>query len=213
METSSLKTDRRRWTVIVALLVAVVIAVAAVALASTGAGTGGATSASGSSPAAIVPADALAYVNLSLGSRRPEFRQTLAVLRRLPDFPLLGAAAVSRLGAILAGGRSVDMSTQITPWLGDQAALALLNTSTSTAGSLVLVAVRDHTRAAAFVHRMGAVADGSYHGHPLLRYPNGAELTFVGGFLVIGQTASLEAAIATAAGGHSLAANPTYTRA
>ena len=57
---------------------------------------------------AIVPADALAYVNVALDRGRPAVRQALTVAARFPDFPLAGGAGLSRFVAMVAGGRSVD---------------------------------------------------------------------------------------------------------
>ncbi len=176
--------------------------------------SGGSQSAPPNAAAAIVPADALAYVNVSLDRGRPAVGQALAVAARFPDFPVAGGAVLSRLTSVIAGSRSADYARQIRPWLGGEAALALLDTTTSTAGSLLLLDVDDVARGRAFVRAQGAVGAGSDRGHQLLRYPNGNELAFLGRFLVIGQDASVRAAIETAAGAtRSLAADATYRRA
>ena len=65
--------------------------------------------------AAIVPADALAYVNLAVDGARPAVKQALRVAQRFPDFPLVGGAGLSRFAAVIAGGRSVDYARQIRP--------------------------------------------------------------------------------------------------
>jgi hypothetical protein len=176
--------------------------------------SGGSASAPPNAAAAIVPADALAYVNVSLDRGRPAVSQALTVAARFPDFPVAGGALLSRLTSVIAGGRSADYARQIRPWLGGEAALALLDTTTSTAGSLLLLDVRDVARGRAFVRSQGAVPAGSDRGHQLLRYPDGNELAFLGRFMVIGQDASVRAAIETAAGATgSLATDPTYRRA
>jgi hypothetical protein len=164
--------------------------------------------------AGIVPADALGYVNLSLDGGRPAGKQALALAARFPDFALASAAVQARLGAILSGGRSVDFSSQIEPWLGDEAALALLDTTTSTAGSLIVLDVSDRGRAQRFIHSEGAAAHGSYRGTALFVYPTGSELAFVSHFLVLGQDASVRAAIDVAAGATpSLQSSAVYQRA
>ena len=154
--------------------------------------------------AGIVPADALAYVNVSLDRGRPGAGQALAVARRLPDFPVAGGALLSRLSTVIAGGRTAEYARQIRPWLGGEASLALLDTTTSTAGSLLILQIRDLARARAFVGSEGAVSAGSERGTTLLRYATGTgtgnELAFLGRFLVIGQDASVRAAIDVAAG-------------
>jgi Protein of unknown function (DUF3352) len=195
-----------------ALAVGAVIVVILVLALSLGGGSGATPPATGA--AAIVPADALAYVNVSLDRGRPAVRQALALATRFPDFPLAAAAVQKRLGAILGGGRPVDFSSQILPWLGGEAALALLNTATSTAGSLIVLDVSQRGRAQAFIHSEGAVTRGSYRGTTLFAYPTGSELAFVSHFLVVGQDASVRSAIDVAAGTTgSLAGSAVYQRA
>jgi hypothetical protein len=205
---------RRRAAAAVGLLgVAAIVALVAVLL--TGGG-GNATGAGGGAggPAAVIPADALAYVDLTIDRREPAVTQALEVARRLPDFPVLAAAAVSRLGGVLGGGRSVNFSGDVSPWLGGHAALALLDTATSTAGALVVVSVTDQERARSFLRSVGATAHGSYRGGSLFVAPAGSELALVGGDLVIGQDASVRAAIDVAAGATpSLARSRVYRRA
>jgi hypothetical protein len=193
---------------VVALVLGLVVLVALLAVRRSGApppATGA---------AALVPSDALAYVNVSLDRERPAVRRAVDLAERFPDFSLAAAAVQTRLGAILAGGHSVDFSGQIGPWLGNEASLALLNTATSTAGSLIILDVRDRTRARAFLRAQGATARGSYRGTPLLVYPTGSELAFVSHFLVLGQDTSVRTAIDVNAGTtRSLAGSAVYQRA
>jgi hypothetical protein len=194
---------------IAAGLLALLVVVVAVALGSGSGATPPHTAAAG-----VVPADTLAYVNVSLDRGRPAVRQALAVAGRLPDFSLIGAGVLTKLGAVIGGGHLVGFSSQISPWLGGEAALALLNTTSSTAGSLLVLAVTDRARARAFLRSAGAFANGAYRGTGLLVYPSGTELAFVGNYLVLGQDASVRAAIDVAAGAApSLAADPAYRRA
>ncbi len=173
-----------------------------------------ATVAEAGAPAAVIPADALAYVDIDIDRKDPSVTQALEVARRLPDFPLLGAAAAGRLGALLGAGRSVTLSTDVAPWLGGRAALALLNTTTSTAGALIVVAVADQGRARSYLRSVGATVRGNDRGHALFAAPNGDELAFAGGDLLIGQDAAVRAAIDVAARATpSLAASATYRRA
>jgi hypothetical protein len=206
---------RRRTAAVTGLLsVAAIVALAAVLLT----GGGGSAAAGGGKPSAtasVIPADALAYVDLTIDRGDPAVTQALEVAQRLPDFPVLWAAVLSRLSAVLGGGgRQVDFATDVSPWLGGHAALALLDTATSTAGSLIVVNVTDENRARAFLRSVGATAHGSYRGRALLRATNGNELAFAGGELVIGQDAGVRAAIDVAAhAAPSLAGSAVYRRA
>ena len=58
----------------------------------------------------------------------------MSLAERFPDYPLLSAAVRTRLDAIAGGAAPVDFATDVRPWLGKEAALALLNTTSSTAG-------------------------------------------------------------------------------
>ena len=205
---------RRRTAAVIGLLgVAALVALIAVLLSGGGGNAGGGGGGGTGGPAAVIPSDALAYVDLTIDRGDPAVTQALEVAQRLPDFPVLGAAAISRLGGVLGGGHAVDFATDVSPWLGGHAALALLDTATSTAGVLIVVAVTDQGRARSFLRSVGATAHGSYRGRGLLAAPNGTELAFAGGDMVIGQDASVRAAIDVAAGAApSLAGSAVYRR-
>jgi hypothetical protein len=212
--TATIHRRRRVVAAVATLTVAAVVAVAVVVLG------GGSSTGTGAAPggvrqaASLVPSDALAVVDLAVADRSPAVTQALAVARRLPDFAVLAAAASSRLGAVLGGGHAVDLSTDVSPWLGARVAVALLNTRTSTAGTLIVIDVSDLGRARAFLRSVGATAHGSYRGRGLLAASNGDELAFVGSELVIGQDAGVRAAIDVASGSTpSLAASAIYRRA
>ncbi len=187
------------------------IAVLVIVLAITS-GSGAAPPATGA--AALVPGDALVYLHVSIDKRRPAVAAALRLSRRFPTYPLIEAGVINRLDAIVSGGGSVDFARDIRPWLGNEAALALLNTSSTTAGSELVLDVAQTSSARSFVTRMGATADGAYRGVALYRYPSGAVLAFVRHYLVVGQDASVRSAIDTDTGQlTSLESNPAYRSA
>ncbi len=193
-------------------LAGVLLAVAVALAVALSGGGGGATFPTGA--ASIVPADTLAYINLSTDSSRPAVRQEMALLKRFPSYPLASAALLTRLASIVGGGKSVNFATDIRPWLGNEVAVAFLNTTSSAAGSLITLAVTDQSRARALLHRSGATSNGTYRGVQLYRYPTGTELAFVRNYLTLGQAASVRAAIDVSTGASaSLAQNPAYIRA
>jgi hypothetical protein len=158
------------------------------------------TSGSGVEPpatgaAAVVPANALAYVHVSTDAKRSAVKDALALGPRFPSYPLMAAQVIARLSALVGGGAQVDYDRDIRPWLGRELALALLNTSSSTAGSELILDVSRPAVARAFVARAGALPDGTYRGTTLYRYRSGSRLAFVGHYLVLGQGASVRAAI------------------
>jgi hypothetical protein len=178
------------------------------------AGCGSGTSGPATGAAKLVPADALAYVNLSLDSGRPPVVQARKLAQRFPDYPLAVAALQTRLGLLAGGASSGPFSQSVKPWIGNEAALALLSTPAATADSLLVLDVRDRAKAQAFLTRAGATRAPAYHGTQLLQTTSGREAAFVSHFLVLGQAASVRDAV-DVAGGHapSLAASTTYQRA
>src|SRR5262249_36183790 len=146
-------------------------------------------------------------------SRAP-VTQVAALDRRLPGFYSLSNSVMARLTAILGGGAALDYARDIRPWIGKEAALALLDTTSSNAGSLIVLDVRDRSRAQALLRRPGATAAGSYRGIAIHSYPTGTELAFVKHYLVLGQDASVRSAIDVATGSApSLAGNSAYDTA
>lgn len=191
------------------------LAVAAVVLAVVLAlGSGEAPPATGA--AELVPANALLYVHLSTDSSRPAVQRALALSRRLPGSAPLLAGVGDRIDAILSGSSTPGFSfaSDVRPWLGKEAALAVLNTPGSSAGTLVVLDVRDQRAARRFLSRVGARPDGRYRGVQLLAEPSGAVLAFIRHYLVLGQLYSVESALDVASGQvASLAASPQYQAA
>jgi hypothetical protein len=186
-----------------ALVVLLAVLVAAAVLA---AGSGSiAPPATGA--ARLVPADALAYVNVSLDPRRDPVRRAL----RIPGAAGVRAAVEQRLGAIV-GLSGDEFARAARPWLGDEAALALLAHG-GRADSLIVLRVRDRRAAARFVGQ-GAQPAGSIGAAAVSRYPGGAEVALPGEYLVLGQPASVDDALRTwRRAVPALAAAPAFRRA
>ncbi len=168
--------------------------------------------------AGVVPGDALAYVHFSTDHARPAVRAALRLGARFPTFPLLSGLVTSRLTALLAGsgGSSSSLNYQhdVRPWLGREVAIAFLNTTTSTAGSEIVLDVRKPAAAHRFLARAGAAPAGTYHGTALYRLRTGTEVAFARHYLILGAAATLRRALDASAGRiHSLAAAPAYDRA
>jgi len=183
---------------------AIVAVVVAVALAL---GSGQEPPATGA--AQVVPGDALLYIHLSTDPRRPAVRRALSVAQRFPDWLLLTGNLQTRLSALLNAP-----GTAVPQWLGREVAFALLNTASSTAGSLSVFDVARPALARRFILSGRAQPDGSYGSTPLFRNPSGTELAFVSHYLVAGQPASVRAAIDAAAGRQeALAQSSAYQNA
>jgi hypothetical protein len=165
--------------------------------------------------AAVVPADVLAYVHLSTDSSRPAVQRAQALARRFPGYPIAYVSAVKRLTAIVGGGSSsADFATDIRPWLGREAALAVLDTPGGSAPTLIVLDVSSRARALRFVTGAGAAPVAAYDGVRILAYRSRTELAFVRHYLVVGPDAGVRAAIAAGTGhARTLAAAPAYRSA
>jgi hypothetical protein len=162
--------------------------------------------------ASLVPAQALAYVHLSTDDTRPAVRRANALLRRLPDGGAGPASIADRILAVVGGTPGTSFAS-LRPWLGREAALALLAGTGATASSEVVLDVRSRTSAHTWITRAGATPAGSYRSVALLRYPTGAELAFVGHYLVVGTDPVVRSAIDVSHGTASLSGAGAYRRA
>jgi len=164
------------------LVVAVVIAVAS---------GGGSSGPPPDEAAKLVPSTALVYVHVSTDTDREATQAALRLARRFPSFERLRNVLIRRLQDPRCG-------TDLRKQHGKEAALALLNTQTGTAGSLVLIDTGKEHKAAE-TKACGLVSQ-----------------TYIGRFLAIGQQESLTAARALARAGEkasSLARNPDFRKA
>jgi hypothetical protein len=197
---------RRRLAIVAVALAAALLAVA-LAVRALGGGDGPPPS----DAAALVPDRTLAFVSLSTDGDRDAVERAAELASR---FDAYGRGREALLRRLAGDGRDVDAERDVEPWLGDEAALALVDSGGSTAGSLVAIEVTDEGAARRFLERNRRPAVRKvYKGHETIR--RGAVTTaFVRGFLVIGQDPTVQAAIDRARGGvPALAGAPAYRRA
>jgi hypothetical protein len=76
-----------------------------------------------SGAAALVPADALAFVNVSTDAGRPEVKQALALAKAFPAYAGVRAALLGRLSAIVSGSTRPDVTGGLPGWSGGEAAI------------------------------------------------------------------------------------------
>lgn len=197
--------------ILVAVVIVVLLANGIVALID---GGGSSIPPPATAAAKLVPADALAYVNLSLDRSRAPVRQADRLVDGFPGWPTLESAVIDRLGAML--GATAPGDPGLRGWIGGEAAFAIVPTGGSgatVAGTLIALAVRHPQALQRFLAAGPSVSDGSDGGTPLRRFPGGTVAARVAGFLVLGQAASVRAAIAAAHGASPLAASASYQRA
>jgi hypothetical protein len=124
--------------------------------------------------AKLVPANALLYVHASTKPGREQDQRLLELAERFASFRALRDRAVKALGGL-------DLNRDIRPWLGDEAALALLPSDGPQPDPLLVAAVRDRPKAEALVERVRADGSGA---------------AFDGDFLLIGSERAVNAALA-----------------
>jgi uncharacterized protein DUF3352 len=166
----------RRLLALLAVVAVVAVVVVAFVL------LGGGESPPSNRAAKLVPSNTLVFLNLSTDGSREGTKRALALAHRLPSFGAVEQALARRLGT-RAG--PVDFRRDIRPWLGDEAALAVLPTAGPVSQSELVFAVEDRAKAEQFITRSaGGAGTVKYRGTEVRRY--GAVATaFVGDDLVI----------------------------
>jgi hypothetical protein len=197
---------RRRRLAVAA--VALVVAIAAVASAATrllGGDEPPATAA-----AQLAPKDTLVYVHVSTDADRGAVERATDMAERFGSYERVRDGILQRLTGT---GRKVS-ARDVEPWLGDEAALALMDTGQGTAGSLVIVRVTDAAKARAFLAKNpNRSAVRTYKGDRIDEYGT-VHVAVKDGWLLIGQSLTVQGALDRANGrGDALAGDATFKRA
>lgn len=160
--------------------------------------------------ASLVPRDAFVYVHATLDRGSPQWERARRLFATLPGLVRLRDRATR---ALVPGSGALDLSREVEPWIGEEAALALLPGS-GEARSLILAEVADKARARAFLERaVGRVRRTSRRGTDI-RVRGALATAFVGDFLLVGQLANVRRAIdARAHPSVSLEQHPAFRRA
>lgn len=163
--------------------------------------------------AKLVPASALVYVHVVTGSGRPGTERALRLARRFPAFARARTAAEAALGRF-GRGTGVDFARDVRPWLGDEAAAALVGVSRRQAASVVVLAVSDRARAREFLQRLGRPTGLQRYRGARLELFGTQSYAFAGSWLVLGPPGAVRAALDAQAGRRpALADDPVFTRA
>lgn len=187
MRVSAQLPGNRRFRLALAVLAAAVAIVLVVLLV---------RSAGGDEPPALkatqlVPENTLVYVGVSTDRDRDGVKRALDLAERFGAWEGQRDALLKRL----SGAEGNVDAGDVEPWLGDEAALALVDAGTATAGSLVVIDVTDEDKARAFLRENPRKpVTEEYKGHPIDNYGSVAT-TFVDGFLVIGQQPTVQGAL------------------
>ena len=159
----------------------------------------------------LVPDTALVYVHLATDADRGANERAGDLLGRFSTFARQRDTILQRL----SGSQSpVDFDRDVKPWLGDEAAFALVDVGTATAGSLVVVAVEDEEKAQAFLARNPQKPGFREYKNERIAQYGTVDVAFKDGFMLIGQDRTVQGALDRSNDlGRSLAQTPTYRRA
>jgi uncharacterized protein DUF3352 len=153
---------------------------------------------------ALVPQNALLYAHLEVDRSSTQWRNATRILDKLPA---LGRLRDQALGQLAAGRPPGRLDADLRPWLGDEAALALLPEGRR-ATSLVLLKVGNLDRAKSFLAGAGQARIALYRGTQVRMYKTLAA-AFIDDFLAIGRLPHVRAAI-DASEGQSLSDSSVY---
>ena len=151
----------------------------------------------GGEAARIVPAGALAFVRISTDPNDGAARRLARLAPRIPGFLSIRDAALS---AVSPAAGAFDPQRDVRPWLGDEAAVALVDIGDGRFGSLVLAQVRSRPRAEALLQRVAGRGRGVRYRDAVLRRFGANAATFAGGFLVAGPEAAVRRVVDVARG-------------
>jgi Protein of unknown function (DUF3352) len=198
-------TSRRRAAILAVVAALAIAAVAVLLLRGLG---GGGPPADGA--AKLAPRDTLVWVHVSTDRDRDQVRQAGELAGRFTSWERLRDGVLRRLAGT---GRPVT-AEDVEPWLGDEAGLALVDVGGASAGSLVVMAVTDEARGRRFLERNPArSATRRYKGDRIDEF-GAVNAAFKDGFLLIGQSLTVQSALDRANGrGDDLTQDPTYRRA
>jgi hypothetical protein len=142
--------------------------------------------------AKLMPPGALAYAHLSTADRTQD-----ASLRSIAGRFAVVRNALPRLAAAFTPkAAGLDFETDIRPWLGDDAAVALLEDGTP----MLVASVRDRGAAERLLERIGATPAGTYDGVPLKQLQPTATAALARDHLIVGPSTEVRAAIDREAG-------------
>jgi hypothetical protein len=152
----------------------------------------------GGHAAELVPASALAFARLDTDPDDPDARRLTSLAPKLPGYT---AARDAALKAVSPAPGAFDLQRDVRPWLGDEAAAALVDLGGGRFGSLVIASVRDEPKAEALLQRVGGARPATrYRDTVVRRFGGGNAAAFVRGFLVAGPELAVQRSIDVARG-------------
>jgi hypothetical protein len=161
--------------------------------------------------AKLVPEQALLYVNALADEDAGQWKAGESIARRVPALRRIVRTSLRLLGT---GTDPLELQARVRPWIGDEAALALVPEG-GRATSLVLLEADDVPGARAFLESVARGPATRYRGADVW-VVGGTSAALAGGFVAVGTLPNVRAAVDLAAGAGSagaLAGDPTFDEA
>jgi hypothetical protein len=167
---------------------------------------GGGTPAPSDRAASFVPRNALVYLNLASDQHSGQWKRMLTAANKLPT---LAGFREALLSAAEGDGKlsGVDLKRSVSPWLGNEAAFAVLPGGSS---RLLVLKVRNRRKAQQAVDLMPARAVETYRGVRLRDLGDGELVGIDRGFVLAGDGGAVHAGVDAGAGGSALGSDKTY---
>lgn len=206
MFTSTRSASRRP----LAMLSASVLALAGLAGCGSDSGAG-----AGADPAAVVPAATTAYLSVQTRPSGDVKPQAARASKALLGSERPGQAIVDLLATQARTLRGLSFDTDVDPWLGDRAALALVPVGEGKSEPLLIAGSRDDDKARSALSKSGYLsADGSFREVSYKRRPDGSVAGAVfDGAVVLGQEDALKLAITASKDKTALSGAQRYAKA
>jgi hypothetical protein len=159
--------------------------------------------------ARLAPKNTLVWLHLSTDTGRDAVKDATGLAGRFGSYERLRDTILRRL----AGTNRAVRADDVEPWLGDEAGMALVDAGGATAGSLVVVAVTDEEKARRFLERNPARSATRQYKGDRIDELGAVNVAFKDGYLLIGQSQTVTAALDRANGnGDRLTDDPTYRK-
>jgi hypothetical protein len=150
--------------------------------------------------AALVPGDALLYVHVNTDPDTEQYERAAALAGRVPT---LTAQLVSALPG--ASGAGIEYDSDVRPWLGGEAAVALIPGDRNDLEQALLLEVEDENGAQRFTDELvGRRTESRDYEEVPVTTRGDLSTAEVDGFVVVGPTAAVRAVIDTQREGSSL---------
>jgi hypothetical protein len=146
----------------------------------------------------LVPAGSYLYLHLDLDRGTDQFSRAQDLARKLPHFEAIAQGISQTLGL----PATVILRGDVAPWIGDEAAFALVAAGAGAPRPLTLLAIGEQAGAQRLLSKLGRgkPQHRRYGGTPLRIYRNRLASAEQRGFLILGGVGAVKAAIDTARG-------------